>query len=431
MVSYPSVTAPQTNPENRTPMTLDTAAPLAPTTEDALADAIRSARADRTPLELAGNATKRGWGRPVQAARRLDVSGLTGITLYRPTELILQARAGTPLPEIQAALDEAGQALPFEPADWRHLYGTEDRPQTIGGITACNLSGPARVNAGALRDHLIGIRAVNGSGEVIRSGGRVMKNVTGYDLAKLAAGSFGTLCALTEVTFKLLPGAKRTATLCMVGLDDVRARAALSAALGSPFELTGAAHLPAWAAATSSLEPVRGAGGPVTAVRLQGFADSVAYRVAELTDLLAAYGVAFALDTAPSETLWREIRDLRPFAETGVQPLWRLSVAPTRGPETVAAIAADLPVRALYDWGGGLVWLLVEAELEDGGANAVRTAVAAVDGHATLIRGPEPLRAAVPPFQPQPLPLAELSRRVKQTFDPGGLFNPGRMAPDL
>ncbi|GJE46697.1 hypothetical protein AEGHOMDF_5904 [Methylobacterium soli] len=342
--------------------------------------------------------------------------GLSGITLYEPAEMVVAARAGTALAEVQALLAARGQMLPFEPMDHRRLMGSSGEP-TFGAVAAANNSGPRRINAGAARDSLIGVRFVNGRGEVIKSGGRVMKNVTGLDLVKLMAGSWGTLGLLTEVTFKVLPVQERVATLAFSGLDDARAVEALSAALGSPFELTGAAHLPA------------GIGGPEarTLMRLEGFAESIDYRAGELRRLLKRFGLPEIVEGEAGAALWRGIRDVEAFAG-GAEAVWRISTAPVRGAALAAEIARARAARWYYDWGGGLIWLATEAEAEgDAGAGAIRAALAAQGGHATLIRAPDPVRAAVPVFQPLAEPLMRVTRGLKAAHDPKGLFNPGRL----
>ncbi len=387
---------------------------LEPASEaDACAE-VADAIAARAPLDLRGRGTKAGVGRPGQAARTLSSARLSGITLYEPAELVIAARAGTPLAEIEATLASRNQALTFEPPDWRALLGTTDE-QTIGGITAGNLSGPRRIAAGAARDSLIGARFVNGRGEAIKSGGRVMKNVTGLDLARLLAGSWGTLGFVTEVTFKVLPRPERTTTLVLHGLDGAAAATAMAKALSSPYEVTGAAHLPA------------GPHGPSrTCLRLEGFAFSVDYRTGELQRLFRREA-SEVVDGEIAAALWREVRDVTPLAEPG-DAVWRISTVPTRGHGVAEAIARQAPARWFSDWGGGLVWLACPAE-GDAGASLVRQALREAGGHATLVRAPHAIRAAVDVFHPQSAPLRLLGERVKGALDPHGLFSPGRMHP--
>ena len=382
---------------------------------------VADAAAAGTPLELVGRGTKRGLGRPVQAAATLDLSGLAGVTLYEPDELVMTARAGTPLAEIERMLAEKTQRLAFEPMDMGPLYGGPESGASIGGVFAANLAGPGRLRHGAARDHLLGFKAVNGEGEIFKSGGRVVKNVTGYDLSKLICGSYGTLAAMTEVTFKVMPLPEKTRTVLIFGLADARAVEAMSAALGSPHEVVAAAHLPSAIARRSGVAYVANAGAGVTAVRVEGPAPSAEHRCKALRTELAGFGATEELHGINSATLWREIRDVRPFAGD-TRPLWRLSVAPTEGPGAVARLARSAGAEWFYDWGGGLVWLAVPPAIN---AATIRNALGG--GHATLVRAEAGLRAAVPVFHPQPAALAALAKRVKDSFDPKGILNPGRM----
>ena len=386
-----------------------------PGTEAEACERVRAASARSERLRIVGGGTKAGLGRPPQDEASLSARGLTGITLYEPAEMVIGARAGTPLAEVEALLATKGQMLPFEPVDYRGVFGTDGEP-TIGAVAAINNSGPRRINAGAARDSLIGVRFVNGRGEAIKSGGRVMKNVTGLDLVKLMAGAHGTLGFLTEVTFKVLPANERVSTLVYSGLDDAKAIALLAAALGSPFEPTGAAHLPAG----------RGAGEARTLIRIEGFSESITYRLGELRRLLKRFGASETLDGEASAALWRGVRDAAPLAEPRGDALWRISTAPSKGPALTAAVAARREARWFYDWGGGLVWLATPAE-GDAGAEAIRAAVRAQGGHATLVRAPDAVRAAVPVFEPLPEPLMRVTAGIKAAHDAAGIFNPGRM----
>ena len=399
---------------------------LKPRDAEELRAVVAWAAAESMPLELRGAGTKRGFGRPVQATHSLDLSGLSGVTLYEPEELVLSARAGTPLAEIEALLLERRQALVFEPADLGPLYGSLPGKGTIGGMLAANLSGPRRIKAGAARDHFLGFTGVNGHGELFKAGGRVVKNVTGYDLCKLLAGSFGTLAALADVTVKVLPAPEETRTVLVLGLDDAPAVKALAAALGSAHEVSAAAHLPRAVAGGFSLARVSGAGTAVTAVRVEGFPASVAARSRSLEALLASFGGIGELGREESLAFWREVRDLGPFAAERELSVWRVSVPPASGPAFVARVKTALEARAYYDWGGGLVWLGVAAS-GDAGAAVVRAALAECGGNATLLRAPDPVRAAVPVFEPLSDGVASLTRRVKESFDPRGILNPGRL----
>ncbi|HEX2555506.1 MAG TPA: glycolate oxidase subunit GlcE [Microvirga sp.] len=375
---------------------------------------IAEAAAKRTPLALLGSGTKAAIGRPAQTEAGLSSAGLAGVTLYEPAELVIAARAGTPLSEVVRTLSLRNQELPFEPIDYRPLLGSTGEP-TIGAVAAANLSGPRRIMAGAARDSLIGVRFVNGRGEAVKSGGRVMKNVTGLDLVKLMAGSWGTLGFLTEVTFKVLPKAERAATLIFRGLDDARAIEALSGALGSPFEITGAAHIPGFDAQ-----------GARTLLRIEGFSFSVDHRLNELRRLLKRYGSPDILERKGADALWHAVRDATLVADPHDRAVWRVSTAPTRGPELAARVARTVDARWYYDWGGGLIWFATDPR-GDAGAAAIRDAVRAAGGHATLVRAPAEVRAAVDVFEPQGEALMRISAGIKASFDPAGVLNPGRM----
>ena len=395
---------------------------FSPTNLDELREAVGDALAADEPLELVAGGSKRGLGRPMQTPRTLDLSRLSGILDYQPSELVLTAGAATPLAEIEEALAQNRQMLAFEPPDWRSLLGSLETQPTLGGALACNLSGPRRIKAGAARDHFLGFRGVSGRGEIFKSGGKVVKNVTGYDLSKLMAGSFGTLAALEEVTIKVLPQPEHVVTVVLCGMDPAAAAQAMSRALSSPHDVSGAAYLPANSPMTAAAETV--------ALRLEGPEPSVAFRREQLLAEFGAECESTVLEADASANFWRAIRDAEPFAALTDRTVWRVSVAPARGAEVGEAIARAVDAVWFLDWGGGLVWVAV-AGIEDGGAVVIRAAIQGPDGHgtghATLIKGSAALRRAVPVFEPQASALAALSGRIKDSFDPHHILNPGRM----
>ncbi|MBP0443703.1 FAD-binding protein [Roseomonas sp. SSH11] len=386
---------------------------LAPRTEEEVATALRNAAG---PLAIEGSGTTMGMLRPVQASRTLSTRKLTGITLLRPQEMVISARAGTTLPEIEAALAGHNQILVPEPPDLRVLMGVPDAPPpSIGGLVAANLSGPRRITGFALRDAVLGIRFVNGAGEVLRSGGRVHKNVTGLDLCKLLAGSHGTLGVITEVTLKLGPAAERVATLVVRVADEAEGVALLSAGLTSPYGVTGAAMLPRGVSAG-------GVAGPVALLRLEDVEASVTYRMARLR---AAMPGGEVLEGEASRALWRAVRDVLPLAPAPDEAVWRVSVRPSRAPGMVAALRDGIGARVLLDWGGGVAWVAGPATAE--AHAAVMAAAGVAGGIFILFRAPDPLRAAMAVIPPEPPALAGLSARVKAALDPAGRLNPGRM----
>jgi glycolate oxidase FAD binding subunit len=384
------------------------------------------AAAEESPLEILGHGSKRGIGRPLQTEHTLDLSKLSGVTLYEPAELVLSAKAGTPLAEIESLLAENGQQLAFEPLDYGPLLGGEKGKSTIGGVLAANLCGPRRLKAGAARDHILGIAAVSGRGEAFKSGGRVVKNVTGYDLSKLMANSWGTLAVFTDVIFKVLPAAETEVTLAVRGLLDDHAAAAMALALGSSAEVSSAAHLPERVAARVAGGSIGGAAA--TLLRVEGFGPSVAYRIAALKDLLRNAGPLEEISGDISHSVWRDVRDCAPFADGPEKPVWRVSMAPAQGHRMVLALRMQAAVDAFYDWQGGLAWLRMEHG--DPEADLLRGLVRQYGGgHATLVRAAPSHRAAVPVFEPQAPQLAALSARLKAEFDPKNILNPGRMTP--
>jgi glycolate oxidase FAD binding subunit len=393
-------------------------------------DAVQTAIIEGRPLELIGGGSKRAFGRPSEADVRLDLSALSGIVLYEPEELVLTAKPGTPLAEIESVLAQRRQHLAFEPGDLGNvLDGGGSRSNiggTLAGAVACNLAGPRRIKAGAARDHVLGFHAVSGRGEPFKAGGRVVKNVTGFDLSKLIAGSFGTLTALTELTVRALPAPEETRTVVVFGLDDAAGVRAMTTALSSSFDVSGAAHLPAETAAGSSVRTIASAGAAATLLRLEGTAPSVSFRAAELAGLLRKSASLITLDVPESVAVWREVRDIAYFTAHPDRQMWRLSVPPASGAEVAERILDPLVGHAFYDWGGGLVWLAL-APSRDAQEPIVRGAVRLAGGHATLIRAAAEVRGRVSVFQPQPPALAALTRRVKQGFDPGRVLNPGRM----
>ncbi|MGD9542261.1 glycolate oxidase subunit GlcE [Methylocystis sp.] len=387
-------------------------------------DAIRTANANAVSCAIVGGGSKSRLGRCAPQSQTLSTAALTGVTLYEPDELVLSTRAGTSLSEIEALLDAHGQQLAFEPLDYGALLGPAQGGATIGGVVAVNASGPRRIKAGAARDHVLGFRCVTGRGEIVKSGGRVMKNVTGYDLSKLICGSYGTLALLTEATLKVLPKPETECTLLAIGASEAESLALLRRATATPCEPSSLAMLPAGAGLAFDAH--------AAAIRLEGPAISVTARRDDLAARLAGNGIRFeTLDVRESAALWRDLRDAAPVAAIAGQ-VWRISVAPTEGFAVVERIRrAGAPILAhFYDWAGGLIWLCVETA-PDAHTDSVRGAVDACGGHATLVRASEETRATVDIFHPQPAALAALTKRVKESFDPAHILERGRMRAEF
>lgn len=362
---------------------------MTPKNEKELSEYVAQAKA---PLMISGGGTR---GIDV-AGDVLKTTGLNGIDLYEPGALTVVVKAGTPLREIEETLAAEGQRLAFEPMDYRGLLGVKGEP-TIGGVVAGNISGPRRIQVGAARDFTLGVRFVDGHGTIVKNGGRVMKNVTGYDLVKLMAGSWGTLGVLSEVSLKVLPIAETEATLRIHGLGAQDAVAAMAAALGSPNDVSGAAHVPQ--------------GGGTTMIRVEGFEDSVAYRIGQLRETLGKFGGELTTSQT-SAADWAALRDVDNFHDKDGD-VWRVSVKPSDGP---AVVAAGEAMDAQMDWAGGLVWL------RTGAGEDLRRKLAGIAGHATLVRG-----TGVPRFQAETKGVAALSAGLRQRFDPKGIFNVGLM----
>ena len=390
---------------------------------DDAAEVIIAAQQNKQRIELRGLGTKTALGNQPDYDDCLDVSAMQGIIDYQPEELVLTVRAGTALSVIEAELAKANQMLAFEPADLSGILASKSTG-TIGGVLATNLSGPRRLTAGAARDFLLGFDAVSGRGERFKSGGRVMKNVTGYDLSKLICGSYGTLAVVDEVTIKTLPRPETSLSL-LYGCDDMKSAVSLIAAIfASPHEPGAAAILPQSVVATAGLDI---AAEMIVVIRLEGIALSVEDRAAHLRHMGQPDrgGVVGTLLQADSEALWARIRDVDLLAHTSGD-IWKLSCAPASGPAIVAAMQQSFEIIFYADWAGGLLWFAGPSEAEFG--TALRAALMGHGGgHAQLLCDRAMSKKSVPVFQPLPPAQASLTKRVKAAFDPLGVLNFGRM----
>ncbi|NOJ47116.1 FAD-binding protein [Bradyrhizobium archetypum] len=393
-------------------------------------EVVRAAIANEQPLEIIGHGTKRTIGQPMATNAVLDVSALNAVSSYEPNELIITAQSGAPLADVQSLIDSKNQQFAFEPIDTSKLLGVYGNG-TIGGMIGAGLAGPRRIRAGGARDHLLGAHAVSGFGDGFKTGGKVVKNVTGYDLCKLLTGSWGTLAVMTEVTLKVMPKPESERTLVLSGLDDLTANRAMTTALGSPFDVSGAAHLPnsAFRPATGALAEFAAQGRAVTLLRLEGIAASVADRAGSLVKALASFGTVEMLQDAASAAIWSAIRDVEPFAASGALgawPVWRIVCPPASGGALGQVLARETGGDMIYDWGGGLIWAALPPK-PDALAALVRQRVEAAGGHGSLIRASEETRRNVDVFHPQPSGIAALSERVRHSFDPKVILNRGRM----
>lgn len=377
----------------------------APRTQDDAVEVVRHCLAEKRTLHILGGGTRRSLGRDVSADDEVNLSDLTGITLYEPAELVMSARVGTPLVSIEAELLSRGQMMAFEPPDFQVTLGSYGVP-TIGGVFATNASGPRRVASGAARDHLLGVALINGRAQPIRAGGRVMKNVTGLDVTKLVCGAYGTLGLMTEVTFKVLPrpAFERTLVLHTEGVSD--AVALMTRAMGSPFEVSGAAF-----------------SNDQVLLRIEGFSESVRYRSGALAELLGRqYSMIEEVESAEA---WQAVKSIAALGAPPEAEIWRLSAAPSKVPELLARLPAEC--RLMLDWSGGLAWIASSVPLD----NAMRAAVADGGGHLMLFRADADRRRAVSPFHPLPPGIKRLTQGLKASLDPSGIFNPGKMYEDV
>ena len=400
---------------------------LRPSDTRETAEIIQTALAEKRPIEVLGNGTKRGLGRPVDTLNSVSLSGISGITLYQPEELVVTAGAGTSFKEIREMLQSKCQHLAFEPPDWGPIFGEEPDTQTIGGIIATNLSGSRRIQSGAARDHLLGAEMVTGRGEIVRTGGRVVKNVTGYDLCKLISGSYGTLGLLTKLTLKVLPIAEKVRTLLILALEEEQALSGMTAALSSPHDVSAAAFLPIELAQKSGVNRVADINKSIMAIRIEGVAPSVEARLTSLRHLLSPFGDSEELHFRNSKFFWEEIGNGYYLSSEENKTIWRISVSPSDSMYVARQVRKACDAKIYFDWGGGLLWVGILPELSDGGSKIIRAAIKVCGGHATIIRARKIIRENFPVFQPAGPVVFNLNRRIKEGFDPKHILNPGRL----
>jgi len=384
------------------------AASVRPADAEDLCELITDSAQKARPLEVRAGGSKRDIVAPGRETTIVDLGKFRGIVDYEPGELVLTVRPATPLAEVEELLRNHGQVLAFEPWDHGPVFGRPCGAATIGGVVAAGIAGPGRLSAGAVRDHLLGFKAISGRGEAFKAGGRVVKNVTGYDVPKLLAGSWGQLAVLTELTLKVAPLPRAAATIALQGLSPGAAIAAMSKATGSPHAIAAAAHRPA----TNSDRDV-------TAVRLEGFAESVDVRADRVRALLAEFGNTFRLADDAAESFWTGVRQGRPLHDA--ETIWRVHVAASRA----AQLADELEKRGaswIFDWAGALIWAGAPAAVD------IRAAAEPFAGHAMLLRAPLALRKTTPARHAETRPIGTLSARLKQAFDPSGILDPFRFA---
>ncbi|KIF66159.1 hypothetical protein HY68_37300 [Streptomyces sp. AcH 505] len=391
-----------------------------PRDETDIVDAITWAVSRQKSFDVIGHGTKRGIGGALETDSVLDMSGHVGVVFYEPEELVLSAKAGTPMADIEKMLLEHRQEFAFEPMDTGPLFGQAAGQGTLGGMLSINFSGPRRIKAGASRDHTLGMKAVSGRGEAFKAGGRVVKNVTGYDLPKLMAGSFGTLAVMSELTFKVLPVAESNETLFVLGLSDAHAIEVMAAAMGSACDVSGAAHAPMDVAAHLPFKT----NSAITALRLEGIARSIADRRVKLEAMFKSLGMLVVLRDTESRLFWNAVRDAAPFTLRPSNALWRISVTPSEGAKIGERIASATGARILYDWAGGLLWVeMPDARHQDA---VVRSAVRR-SGYAILARVDPSSRGIASTFGEPEAGILKVMKKLKQSFDPQAVLNRGRM----
>ena len=396
-----------------------------PTNTRELEAIISDALSTQNSLEILGAGSKSTLGHPMRVSQKVSLVGLSGITLYEPEELVLSARAGTPLADIEDTLAQNHQELAFEPPSWGALLGNTE-VQTLGGVIATNIGGPRRIRAGAPRDHLLGVSMVTGRGETVKTGGRVVKNVTGYDLCKLFAASYGTLAVATELTLKVLPAAEKIRTVLVSGLDASDGVKVMTEALASPYDVSAAAYITEEITTRSDVSYISKAHTSITALRIEGPDPSVVARCAALQNQLKNHGKIEELHFHNSKRFWAEIGNVSPYIDE-VGPVWKISVPPSNAVETAQTICNKTASEFYLDWGGGLIWLHIIDDHKDGGAHLIRAAINSCGGHATLIRASGDIRSRVPVFEPQGKAVTALTERIRKGFDPAGILNPGRL----
>ena len=382
-----------------------------PATDREAAELIRDAAQNGKSFEIISSGTKRNLGRPLAANAILDMSALTGIIDYKPEELVLSARAGTKLAEIEPALAKHNQVLGFEPCDWGSMLGARAENQTIAGILGADVCGPRRVKSGSVRDHVIGCHFINGIGETIKAGGTVIKNVTGFDIPKLMCGAFGTLGALTEVTLRVLPRAQRSATLVLRGRPPQEGLSALIAAAQTPADATALAYLPGWA--------IGGGSNGEALIRIEGTPAALDEKLGLLRGRFPQAETAL-LNDEETQTLFHKIGDASLFGVEG--DIWRLCVPASHAASAIAEAEAQ---HWYADWAGGLLWLQLPASIEI--AERLRRITARLSGHATLFRASPEARQSIGVFEPETPVRSQLTKAIKQAFDPEHVFNRGRM----
>jgi glycolate oxidase FAD binding subunit len=402
-----------------------------PINENEVAGLIKKLYKSNTPLEIIGSGSKKEIGKPLQCAQTLNLSKLNGIIEYLPEELYIKVKAGTSIEKIENRLKKNNQQLAFEPIDFGYLFQGKSNSGTAAGHVACNISGPRRFKVGSIRDHILGFKAVNGRGEIIKSGGTVVKNVTGYDLSKLICNSYGTLAAITEVTFKVLPTSEESKTLVIHNQSIDYAPEYLERAISSSNEVSGATFLPTEPICnncemnienTFKLNDLKKKGS-MTAIRIEGSKKSTNERLKNLIkELKLLESNISVLETLQSEIFWKKIKNLEFFSLTK-NNIFRIVIPPSECIKLIYEIPNNF--KYFVDWGGALIW--VEAcELSEQKFESIRRKVVSHGGYITMIKNSNYLPYVEDVFTINNVRF-NISQSIKKSFDPKGILNPGKM----
>lgn len=394
-----------------------------PNSENEISEFVKFCNQKNIPIEIKGSGSKSNIGRNFQSEKTIDLSGYSGIIKYEPEELYIKVKSGTPINEISRELEKHNQQLAFEPTDFGYIFNGKSNPGTIGGTMACNFSGPRRFKSGSVRDHVLGVKIITGRGDSVKSGGTVVKNVTGYDLSKIITGSYGTLAVISEISIKVLPKPPSIKSLIIHNAQLKKSLDYLNIALSSSSDISGAVFYPEYFNEKFKLNDLVNK-GPLTALRVEGVSSSIDDRVQKLIDELGLLRdeINF-LNDEQSRIFWSNTRDLKVFSNTD-KNLIRIVTPPS---ETLNIINSLKKISSRYfiDWGGNLIWM----EIEKINASIIKDINIMTDkanGYFTIIKLDDSLKAGLDVFKIDPIKF-KISEKIKKSFDPKRILNPGKM----
>ncbi len=396
---------------------------LKPTKEKEISEIIKECYKKNIPLEILGLGTKKSIGRNFQFEKTLDLSNYSGIIDYKPEELYIKVKSGTPIKDIRNEIEKNNQHLAFEPIDFGYLFSGKNDEGTIGGVMSCNFAGSRRFKAGSIRDHILGFKGINGRGEVIKSGGTVVKNVTGYDLSKILSGSFGTLTVLSEITIKVLPKPESNKTLFINNPHLKKGLDYLNISLSSSSDPSGAVFYPENFRSFFTFNDLTFS-GPITAIRIEGSTSSIDHRIKKLTnELKVTSDEIVVLSKDQSDIFWEDTRNLKVFSKLK-ENLIRIVIPASEAFETLNKLK-DFDAKYFVDWGGSLIWLQLDS-INTKILKDIKTIVKTASGYLTIIKIEENLKASIDVFTVDPVK-HEISEKIKKSFDPKRILNPGKM----